>query len=161
RLMGHQPEVEGLVFTARVLFGFAAGALIGRLVRHTVPAIATTMAVWFAVILPVALFVRPHIQAPLVGRVDAAAKFSTEWTLSQWWVDPHGHRLGQAAFNAIARAHASDPSGWLTRHGYVLWESYQPVGRFWTFQVVEAGALVALAVVLAGLTVWLVRRRAT
>jgi hypothetical protein len=159
-MMGPMPEVEGLVFTARILFGFTAGALVGALLRRTVPAIAVTMLVWFAVVLPTALFLRPHIQAPLIGRVDAGAKFATEWTLSQWWVDPSGHRLGRAAFNVVARLHA-DPSGWLTRHHYVLWESYQPASRFWTFQVVEASALALLAVALGAATVWLVRRRAT
>ena len=158
--MGRMPEVEGLVFTARILFGFATGALVGGLLRRTVPAIAVTMLVWFAVVLPTALFLRPHIQAPLIGRVDTGAKFGTEWTLSQWWVDPGGHRLGRAAFNTIARLHAADPSGWLVSHHYVQWESYQPAGRFWTFQIVEASALALLAVALGAVTVWLVRRRA-
>ncbi len=158
-LLGPMPEIEGVVFAARVLFGFTAGVLVGKLLRRTVPAIAATMAAWFAVVLPVALLVRPHILAPLVGRVDMASKFSTETTLSQWWVDPAGHRLNTAAFNAIARAHATDPSAWLARHHYVLWESYQPASRFWTFQIVEAAGMVALAAALAGLTVWLVRRR--
>ena len=159
-LGGPMPEVQGVVFTARILFGFAAGALIGRLVRRTVPAIALTMAAWFAVVLPTALLLRPHIQAPLVGRVDAAGKFSTDWTLSQWWVDPVGHRLGRSAYNALVRLHAADPSAWLVAHHYVQWQSYQPAGRFWTFQAVEAGALCLLALALAAVTVWLVRRRA-
>jgi hypothetical protein len=160
RMMGPMPEVDGVVFAARLLFGFAAGALVGDLLRRTVPAIAVTMLVWVAVVLPTALLLRPHIQAPLLGRVDVGSKFSTEWTLSQWWVDPQGHRLGRAAYNTIARLHAADPSGWLTRHRYVLWESYQPASRFWTFQIVEASGLVLLAVALAAATVWLVRRRA-
>jgi hypothetical protein len=158
-LMGPMPEIEGLVFAARVLFGFTAGVLVGRLLRRTVPAIAATMAAWFAVVLPVALFLRPHFLAPLVERVGPS-KFSTEWTLSQWWIDPQGHRLSRTAFNTLARVHAPDPAAWLAAHHYVLWQSYQPASRFWTFQAIEASGLVALALVLAGVTVWLVSRRA-
>lgn len=37
---------------------------------------------------------------------------------------------------------------------------YQPVGRFWTFQLIEGGWLLALAVALLAATAWLVRDRA-
>jgi hypothetical protein len=36
---------------------------------------------------------------------------------------------------------------------------YQPGDRFWTFQLIEAGLLVALAAVLLATAVWLVHRR--
>jgi hypothetical protein len=161
QLIGHQPEVEGFVFAARTLLAFTLGALAGAMLRRTVAAIATAMAAWFAVVLPTALFLRPHIEAPLTAPVDMSAKFSTEWTLSQWWVDPHGHRLGSAAFNAlVSRLPTSRPQSWLSAHRYVLWETFQPAGRFWTFQAVEAAALVALSLALAGATVWWVRNRA-
>jgi ABC-type transport system involved in multi-copper enzyme maturation permease subunit len=159
-LMGPMTEVTGLVFAARMLLAFTIGALLGRLLRRTVPAIALTMVAWLAVVLPTALLLRPHIEAPLVARVDLKSKFSTEWTLSQWWVDPAGHRLGRAAYNTIARLHAADTTSWLVGHHYVQWETFQPASRFWTFQLVEASGLWLLAVALAGLTVWLVRRRA-
>jgi len=38
---------------------------------------------------------------------------------------------------------------------------YQPATRFWAFQSIEGGWLLALSVLLIALTVWLVRRRAT
>jgi hypothetical protein len=41
------------------------------------------------------------------------------------------------------------------------WTSYQPASRFWPFQWIEGGWLLALSVLLiAAATVWLVRRRA-
>ena len=160
QLMGRATEVEGLVFAARMLFGFALGAFVGAVVRRTVPAIAVTMALWLAVVVPIAAFLRPHFEAPLIGRVDMAAKFGTEWTLSQWWVTPQGHRLSDAAYNAlIRRLPTSDPQSWLVGHHYVLWESFQPASRFWTFQIIEASGLCVLALALAGATVWWVRRR--
>jgi hypothetical protein len=52
----------------------------------------------------------------------------------------------------------------LSQHGYTQWTSYQPASRFWPFQWIEGGwllALLALSVLLIAATVWLVRRRAT
>jgi hypothetical protein len=49
----------------------------------------------------------------------------------------------------------------LSQHGYTQWTSYQPAGRFWPIQWIEAGWLLALSVLLIAATVWLVRRRAT
>ena len=48
----------------------------------------------------------------------------------------------------------------LARHGYTEWISYQPESRFWHFQLIEGGWLLALALLLGVATVWLARRRA-
>jgi hypothetical protein len=37
---------------------------------------------------------------------------------------------------------------------------YQPVGRFWTFQFIEAGLFVLLTAAALGATIWLLHRRA-
>ncbi len=162
QLTGPAYEVEGVVFAVRVLLGFTLGAFAGTVLRRTVPAIATAMAAWFAIVVPTALFLRPHFEAPLTAPVNMTSKFSTEWALSQWWVDPGGHRLSGAAYNALVRSlPTSDPQSWLANHHYVLWETYQPASRFWTFQAIEASGLCLLALALAGATVWWVRRRAS
>ena len=49
---------------------------------------------------------------------------------------------------------------YLTQHGYTFWTRYQPGSRFWPFQWIEGGWLLALSVLLIAATVWLVRRRA-
>ena len=48
----------------------------------------------------------------------------------------------------------------LSHHGYTQLTSYQPASRFWPFQWIEGGWLLALSVLLIAVTVWLVRRRA-
>jgi len=48
---------------------------------------------------------------------------------------------------------------YLTQHGYTYWTRYQPGTRFWPFQWIEGGWLLALSVLLIGASVWLVRRR--
>jgi hypothetical protein len=40
------------------------------------------------------------------------------------------------------------------------WTSYQPGSRYWPFQWIEGGWLLALSVLLIAATVWLVRRPA-
>lgn len=145
-----------------MLFGFTLGAFAGAVLRRTVPAIATAMVVWAVVVLPDVLLLRAHYEAPLTAPVSMTSKFSTDWTLSQWWVDPHGHRLGGAAYNALVRSlPTSDPQSSLAAHHYVLWETFQPASRFWDFQAIEASGLVVLSLALATATVWWVRRRAS
>ena len=53
--------------------------------------------------------------------------------------------------------------GWgpcLVQHGYTQWTSYQPASRFWPFQWIEGGWLLALSALLIAATLWLVQRRA-
>jgi hypothetical protein len=50
---------------------------------------------------------------------------------------------------------------YLTQQGYTQWTSYQPARRFWAFQWIEGGWLLALSVLLITATAWLVSRRAT
>ena len=49
---------------------------------------------------------------------------------------------------------------WLAQQHYTQWTSYEPASRFWHFQLIEGGWLLALSVVLITAAVWLVRRRA-
>jgi hypothetical protein len=48
----------------------------------------------------------------------------------------------------------------LAHLGYTERVSYQPESRFWHFQLIEAGWLLALALLLGAATVWLVRHKA-
>ncbi len=48
----------------------------------------------------------------------------------------------------------------LVQHGYTQWTSYLPATRFWPFQWIEGGWLLALSLLLIAATTWLVRRRA-
>jgi hypothetical protein len=52
------------------------------------------------------------------------------------------------------------PAQCLSQHGYTQWSAYQPGSRFWPFQWIEGGWLLALSVLLIAAAVWLVRRRA-
>ena len=65
--------------------------------------------------------------------------------------------------SSVSSAKAIGPEGFaqcLAQHGYTQWTSYQPASRFWPFQWIEGGWLLALSVLLIAATVWLVQRRA-
>jgi len=49
---------------------------------------------------------------------------------------------------------------WLAQQHYTQWTSYEPASRFWHFQLIEGGWLLALSAVAIAAAIWLVRRRA-
>ena len=49
---------------------------------------------------------------------------------------------------------------YLAAHHYTQWWLYQPQSRYWHFQLIEGGWLLALSLLLGAATVWLARRRA-
>ena len=53
-----------------------------------------------------------------------------------------------------------DPVHYFIQHGYTQLTTYQPDTRFWPFQWIEGGWLLALSLLLLAATIWLVRRRA-
>ena len=168
RMVGGQAyEVAGVVFAARTLFAFMLGAFLGAVIRRTVPAMAATGAIWLAVTWPTVIYLRPLIQKPVTARDDTTLQISTSWTISAWREDPTGHHLSQSQLTAVVQRARLDGvnsddsfTAWLSQHGYTSWVSYQPDSRFWHFQAIEAGAYTILALLLAGATIWFVRRRA-
>jgi hypothetical protein len=164
---GQAYEIEGIVFTARALFAFVLGAFLGTVIGRTVPAMAATAALWLAVAWPETVLLRPLIMKPLVVSGNNPAQLFTAWQLDHWVQDKSGHHLSQSEFNDVFRQARQSTSmmspatfdRWLTRHGYTSWTSYQPDSRFWHFQIVESSGYVVLALLLAGATVWWLRRR--
>ena len=161
-------DLRGVAYAAWTLVAFAIGALAGMLIRRVVPAMAATLAAYFGLALLPGLWLRQHYLAPVLTTSNTLPNFA--WTISQWYT-----KGGKFAFAGVQKSgtnagieqywcpHAS-PSETLgqclAQHGYTQWTSYQPATRFWPFQWIEAGWLVALSVLLIAATVWLVRRRA-
>jgi ABC-type transport system involved in multi-copper enzyme maturation permease subunit len=167
-------EISGLVFAARTLFGFTLGALLGVLIRRTVPAMAATAALWVAVVVPSMLWLRPLIQKPITV-IGAAAKGITPGqdvpfnatVVNHWFQDAAGHHVGfdQLFQQAIAANSGTPPSpeqfnSYLAQHHDTPWISYRPNGWFWHFQTIEASGYAILAILAAVATVLLLRRRA-
>jgi hypothetical protein len=162
-------DLRGVAFAAWTLAAFAIGALAGMLIRRVVPAIAAALAAYAVIALAVGLYLRQHYTTPLV--TSALNVPSSAWVISQWWTKGGRFAFSGAPSNnllmqlcppssaSFAKA-AGSPAQCLAQHGYTHWTSYQPISRFWTFQWIEGGWLLALSVLLIAVTVWLVRRRA-
>jgi ABC-type transport system involved in multi-copper enzyme maturation permease subunit len=167
-------DLRGVGLAAWTLAAFAIGALAGMLIRRVVPAIVATLAVYAGLAFATGGFLREHYLTPLLTsnpNVPASA-----WILSQWWTKG-GTTLSQStlrqafdsAFQQVAPVVTNTQQKtqayfnvllYLSQHGYTQWTRYQPGSRFWPFQWIEGGWLLALSVLLIAATVWLVRRRA-
>lgn len=156
-------DVEGIVVPAYALFALALGVLAGLVFRRTVAAMTATLVAFAATRFLVSDFVRPHFMAPLHRVIAATAGGSApgDWVLSNTLVDAGGRRI-TAGREDLAVLHAQqagiDPHTYILTLGWRRVISYQPAGRFWTFQILEAGLYVGLAVALVLVALWLVRR---
>ncbi len=165
-------EQRGFAFAAWTLAAFAIGALAGVLIRRVVAAIAATLAVCGALAFATGGWLRMHYLTPLVTKglnVPGASRIVSQW-------GSRGGRIvftgpptfpiyqqycpAQAGLGKGGGSGSGNPLECLVQHGFTFWTSYQPASRFWAFQWIENGWLLALSVLLMAVTVWLVRRRA-
>lgn len=157
----------GVAFAAWTLFAFALAAFTGTLARRTVPAMAVTLVVYIVAAIGTATAIRARYVTPVTERGWNGGP-AAGWVINSWVKAPNGQVLGQADVDSLAahlpasalNSQSPDPfSDWLTRHGYTMWQSVQPASRFWQFQLIEGGWLLAVSALLIAGTVWLVRRR--
>jgi hypothetical protein len=164
-------DLRGVAFAAWTLAAFAIGALAGMLIRRVVTALAATLAVYTGLALAVGLYLREHYLTPLL--VKNASPPASAWVIGQQWYARGGQPVSQSTLGQVLQAAPQLAGGkggipqddptvnqYLVQHGYTLWTTYQPGSRFWPFQWIEGGWLLALSVLLIAATVWLVRRRA-
>ena len=163
-------SLREVTFPAWTLAAFAIGALAGMLIRRVVPAIVATLAVYAGLAFATAGLLREHYLTPLVTSNNFLPGASTAWIISQWSTkdgrfafagNPPGSLVNQ--FCSSVPPDKIGPLGFapcLAQHGYTQWTSYQPGTRFWPFQLIEGGWLLALSALLIAATVWLVQHRA-
>jgi hypothetical protein len=161
-------------------FAFALGVTAGMLTRRTVSAMATTLGVFAVLQFAWAEWIRVHLVPPVrtivplniadiigmpvkdgVMNVQVVPTVGQQgaWVLSGQVIDTAGHPFQAPVTPACA---GPDYQACLASVGrFRLREliSYEPVSRFWTFQWVETGVFVALALTLAGTCIWWLIRR--
>jgi hypothetical protein len=189
-------------------FAFAAGALIGVVIRRTLPAMATTLGVYVFARIATTFWVRPHLLSPIhkplsllnagpsapvqfgIASVNGSAVHlvaqgsgpANSWTLSSQVVTSSGRKASSAQLAAFVHQYCPNvglpPSGpppgpGITRGGnpagqaclnqaakvFHLLVTYQPANRYWTFQWLETGIFIALALATAIGCYWWVTRR--
>lgn len=167
-------EVSGLVFAARTLFAFTLGALLGLVIRRTIPAMAATGIAWIAVTWSSITYLRPAIRQPVTtlgqqakGPISGHGVPFNADVIHNWIQNAAGHHLpyDQVISQALAAYKGTLPppdqlNRWMAQQHYSQWVSYLPNNWFWHFQAIEATGYAILAVLLAAITVLALRRRA-
>lgn len=167
-------DIEGVAPAAYALFAFAAGAAAAVVLRRGLAAIAAAFAVFLAVRVPVAIFLRPAYSPPhkltraiTPGDPDELRGFQRidpglhAWVLDGGYADASGNAIGYgryAQLRAAAEDAGIDPATYLHGKGIQMYAVFQPGDRFWTFQYIEATIFVGLAAALLGYVVWRIRR---
>jgi hypothetical protein len=163
-------DIQGIVPVAYALFAVALGIAVGTIFRRVLPAIATTLGIFVALRVAIAIYVRPHFMTAITKALplehpDPAGA----WVISSGLVGPHGHLLGDhfSLSQLPAACRSAFPGGQGLRascfaaHGFRELLSYQPANRFWAFQGIESGIFVLLAAVLLLFAYrWVLRRDA-
>ena len=158
---------EGPTLATSMVFAFALGVLAGAVMRKTVAAMAVSFIAFFVVRTPVEVYLRPRYQEPLLRVRDATAESggsgrTTDWVLSQGWIDAAGQRLTPGERLEILRQlRGSGPSieRYMQDNGLKQFVEYQPNSAFWHFQTIEALILGTIAIACLATSVWLVSRR--
>ncbi|MCW2906120.1 MAG: hypothetical protein JWL68_909 [Actinomycetia bacterium] len=168
-------DLRGVALAAWTLAAFAIGALAGMLLRRVIPAMFATLTAWAGLAFATASFLRRHYEASLVTTSPNVPH--PAWVISRVWtqggqpaslsmINQTLHRVDiQAVTPGLFQPGPAtpaniDPVHYLIQHGYTQLTTYQPDSRFWPFQWIEGGWLLALSVLLIAATVWLARHRA-
>ncbi|MFJ7293508.1 transporter [Streptomyces collinus] len=180
---------RGVVPMAHAAFAFVLGVALGLVVRRTLPAMATTFALYAAVQIVVPVWIRSHLAAPdrtLVPIEPDGAPISVQneageiiahlddvpgaWVTSQQTLNAAGQPAPvPSSFPDCLRTESGPPTleqferciADLGALGYQQQVTYQPAGNFWALQWAETGLYLGLALALTGFCAWWIRRRVT
>jgi hypothetical protein len=161
-------DITGLVPVAYAVFAVALGIATGTLLKRALPAMATTLAGFVVTRASVGLWLRPRFVSPIRQSFplvnDISGSPPGAWVLSRVVVGPAGHvynPLSPAGIPAACHAAFFNNSAvsCLAAHGFRRLVTYQPAGRYWAFQGIEAGIFLALAAGLVTIAYLAVLRR--
>lgn len=160
------------------VFGLVLGVTIGMLIRRTVPAMALTLAVFTITMIVMPLAIRPHLMTPITSTVTFTSDLLEERRIEgigsdnssdtspigiSGYTEPGAWLLG-SAFRPLMKADGSGVTradlkkcttgtlraDCLSRQNLHFSITYQPRGRYWSFQWIETAIFLALALALAG-----------
>jgi hypothetical protein len=177
---------RGIAPIGYAAFAFALGVLVGLIVRRTIPAMATTLVVFAAVQIAMPLGIRPHLISPVSHTTALTAStiqglgmnqdgqiatvFAAAPSLPGAWIYSNQvtTATGSTALGAVPQACQQGGPGQggfqacsnaLAQKNLKQVVTYQPADRYWTFQWIETGIYLTVAILLAWGCFWWVRRR--
>jgi len=157
-------------------FAFALGVTAGLFIRHTLPAMAVTLAVFAAVIIAFPIWVRPQLIPPVTttSAFAPASAMNMEVTNNMLmlqtaqpdvpagsWVLSSGRVVaqdGRPVYSVAAKACGGPSQSAATSQACTAYiaslhlrqtVTYQPASRYWAFQWIETAIYLAVALLLA------------
>jgi ABC-type transport system involved in multi-copper enzyme maturation permease subunit len=179
-------DVQGIMPAAYSLFAMALGIAAGTVIRRVLPALGVTLFGYFGVRLIIMGWIRQHYMTPVTATFSIAQDSPKDylpkgafWQLGQGFLGPNGpislpnsnsvqiigNGFPVSDVPAACGVHNSGPHtsatilSCLSKHGYAQYLTYQPAGRYWPFQFIEAGIFVALTAALIALAFAVINRR--
>jgi ABC-type transport system involved in multi-copper enzyme maturation permease subunit len=159
-------DQQGAVPVAYALFALALGIAAGTILGKTMSAMATTLVGFVSLRLLIAGVARRHYLSPLTKTYLPLPGIDTShagaWVYSQRTTEA-GHLV--AAFTigsdcpAIKSSTHAKLDACVRAHHFLNVDVFQPASRYWTFQAIESGIYLALALGLLALTVYWLRKR--
>jgi hypothetical protein len=179
-----QFDIQGIVPIGYAVFAVALGIAAGALLRRTLPALAITIGVFTFLRLVIGQDLRSHYLTAVTRTFSflhpPVLPTGSYWLVSSGVVGPagqvpgsHGNGGPGLTLDGVSVPIANMPStcrtlvfqsplkfgSCLAGHGYRALITYQPAGRYWTFQGIETGIFVVLAAALIAVTAIVVIRR--
>ncbi|SHN35124.1 ABC transporter permease subunit [Cryptosporangium aurantiacum] len=160
------------------VFAFVLGAVLGLLLRRTLPAMALTVVLVVVAQIVTPTLVRPQLRPPVTAsqpmtaeaigglrflgadaaisgvRIPGAMVVSTTKLLGA-----DGRVVDLDRYRACVDRSPESAPACLEALDLHVEVSYHPADRYWTFQWLELGLLLGLSGLLAGVALWGVRRR--
>ena len=155
--------LRGVVPIAGALLAFAIGAAAGTFFRRGLVAIVVTVVAYLPVLalLPaLRAHYRPARTVSYPFRAPSPRSGYRDWILSHDLVDKAGQATQRIQVPDACRTLAvRAQDACVARAGYHFVDTYQPISRFWPFQLIESGLLLAASAVLLGAAAWWVVRK--
>lgn len=160
-------DFEGIVPYAYTLFAVSLVLAIGIATRRTVIASAGGLLVYFVARIGIQTWGREHYVAPLkkvwAANGNGPKNLDHAWNLVGGPSDAQGHPISFPGriFAQCLGAPKKQIEHCLSAHHIYNIAVYQPAGRFWLLQGIEASLFAGTAVLLLVAAVWWMRRRLT
>jgi hypothetical protein len=158
-------DYRGLVPLAYTVFAFAVGTAAGALFKRTIPAMVATLVVYLPVKVAVQAL-REHYQTPFTVSYpmsdDNPRAGMGDWQVTHNVIDKTGALVHRISVPDVCRGIVDQQQTRVCvaqQGGYQVIDTYHPVGRFWTFQLIESGIYVGLSAAVLALAVWWVVRK--
>ena len=170
-------DARGVTPMGYAAFAFVLGALVGVLIRRTLPAMAITLAVFAAVQIGTPMALRPNLLTPVqattaqltpaqlntgvmnsAGQLTLPASMPGAWIVANQTITPAGQVFVLPDVPACQSGTHRQCWSWLATQHLRQRVTYQPASRYWDFQWYETGIYLALTGILAGFCVHRISR---